>query len=186
MFADDLIVCGHTTQEEVTKMQHDTIYLGHPLPLSYRNRNVTYSFLINKLRTKLTALKAGTLSHTGCLVYINSVLASIPIYYMTNILLPQEILDKITAIIRTLWWKGQQDEGSSKSICLRAWEDICQPRHLGGLGIKNLTTVNRSQVTHSSWMKVTSTGARSDFWSSVQAVKHYIQDNSLYQIHEGK
>ncbi|WVZ58870.1 hypothetical protein U9M48_009094 [Paspalum notatum var. saurae] len=251
---DDLIVCGQTTQEEITSInnilqsfcrasgqtpnwgkssitfsrkvtehqrnmvlhvfqaplkQSDTIHLGHPLLLTYRNRNAAYNFLINKFRTKLTGLKADTLSHAGCLVYINSVLTSIPIYYMTNIMLPKDLLEKITAITRNFWWKGQQNEGTTKSICFRAWEDICQPKHLGGLGIKNITTVNRSLVTHSAWMVAAQkdpflskvlkskyhphtsfwnaplTGSRSVFWSSVQAVKHYIQDNSFYQIHEG-
>ncbi|KAJ1284947.1 hypothetical protein BS78_03G244300 [Paspalum vaginatum] len=75
------------------------------------NRNAAYNFLINKFRTKLTCLKVDTLSHAGRLVYINSVLASIPIYYMTNILLPKDLLEKITAIIRNFCWKGQQNEG---------------------------------------------------------------------------
>ncbi|WVZ64138.1 hypothetical protein U9M48_013702 [Paspalum notatum var. saurae] len=112
---DDLIVCGQTTLEEVTQQQR--------------------SMTLDAFRAKLTALKANTLSHAGRLVYINLVLASIPIYYMTNILLPQDIMDKITAIIRNFWWKGQQDEGSAKTICFRAWDDICQPKNLG-LGIK--------------------------------------------------
>ncbi|KAJ1265829.1 hypothetical protein BS78_08G104300 [Paspalum vaginatum] len=191
-------------------MQNDTVHLGHPLLLTYRNRNVAYNFLINKFRIKLTCLKAGTLSHAGSLVYINLVLTSIPIYYMTNILLPKDLLENLKAIIRNFWWKGQQSEGTTKSICFRAWDDIFQPKHLGGLGIKNIATVNKSLVIHSAWMvaanedpllskvlkskycphtsfwKAPLTGSRSVFWSSVQAVKHHIHDNSLYQIHEGK
>ncbi|WVZ70245.1 hypothetical protein U9M48_018925 [Paspalum notatum var. saurae] len=96
-----------------------------------------------------------------------------------------------------------------KPICFRAWEDICQPKHLGGLGIKNISTVNKSLVTHSAWMvaaqkdsflsnvlkakyyphtsfwKAPSTGSRSVFWSSIQAVKPYINANCTYQLHEG-
>ena len=141
-------------------------------------------------------------------MYINSVLTSIPIYYI-NILFPKEFLEKITSIIKNFWWKGNQQVGMMKPICFRAWEDICQPKHLGGLGIKNISTVNKSLVTHSAWMvaaqkdsflsnvlkakyhphtsfwKAPSTGSRSVFWSSIQAVKLYINANCTYQLHGG-
>ncbi|KAJ1268856.1 hypothetical protein BS78_07G165500 [Paspalum vaginatum] len=178
-------------------MNNDTIHLGHPLMLSYKNRS------------KLTALKADSLSHAGRLVYINSVLASFPIYYMTNILFPKEFLEKITTIIRNFWWKGNQNKGMTKPICFRAWEDIYQPKKLGGLGIKNISIVNKSMVTHTTWMvaaqkdsflskvlkakyhphtsfwKASPIGSRSVFWSSIQSIKHYINANCIYQIHEG-
>ena len=67
---------------------------------------------------------------------------------MTNILFPKEFLEKITAMIRNFWWKGNQNEGMTKPICYRAWEDICQSKKLGGLGIKNISIVNKSLVTH--------------------------------------
>ncbi|WVZ98051.1 hypothetical protein U9M48_043534 [Paspalum notatum var. saurae] len=38
-------------------MHNDTIHLGHPLHLSYRNRTTAYNFLINKSRSKHTGLK---------------------------------------------------------------------------------------------------------------------------------
>ncbi|KAJ1279054.1 hypothetical protein BS78_04G125600 [Paspalum vaginatum] len=128
---------------------------------------------------------------------------------MTNILFPKELLERITAIIRNFWWKGNQNVGTTNSICFRAWEDVCQPKHLGGLGIKNISTVNKSLVTHSAWMvaaqkdtflskvleakyhphtsfwKASTTGSRSVFWSSIQLMRHYIHENFIYQIHEG-
>ncbi|KAJ1268096.1 hypothetical protein BS78_07G110700 [Paspalum vaginatum] len=128
---------------------------------------------------------------------------------MTNILFPKDLLEKIISIIRNFWWKENKQEGAGKSICFRSWEDICQPKHLGGLGIKNIITVSKSLVTHSAWMvaaqkdtflsnvlkakyhphssfwKATSTGSRSVFWSSIQNVKHFIHKNCSYQIQEG-
>ncbi|WVZ83725.1 hypothetical protein U9M48_030845, partial [Paspalum notatum var. saurae] len=245
MFADDLIVCGQTTQQEVTtikqiidsfcttsgqipnwskssityskkvtrkripRMNNDTIHLGHPILLSYKNRTIACSFILNKFRSKLTALKADSLSHAGRLVYINSVLASIPIYYMTNILFPKNFFEKINSFLRNFWWKGSQSEGENKTICFRTWEDICQPKYLGGLGIKSISTVNKSLVTHAAWMiaaqrepflskvlkakyhphtsfwKAPSSGVRSVFWSSIQSVRQYINESCIYQIYEG-
>ncbi|WVZ84425.1 hypothetical protein U9M48_031461 [Paspalum notatum var. saurae] len=235
MFADDLIVCGQATWEEETKikniiesfcnasgqipnwskssvvfsrkvtqqqksmvnslfpvhlMNNETINLGHPLLLTYKNRSAAYDFILNKFRSKLTALKANSLSH------------AVTFYF------PKTSWKKNTSIIRNFWWRGNQQEGTTNSISFRAWEDICQPKHLGGLGIKNIITVNKSLVTHSAWMiatqkdpflsdvlkakyyphsfwKAPPTRSRSVFWSSIQNVKNYIQDNCTYQIHEG-
>ncbi|WVZ69708.1 hypothetical protein U9M48_018453 [Paspalum notatum var. saurae] len=166
MFANDLIVCGQTTLEEVNTIKQiiDSFCnaSGHTLNWAKSsimfnklvtqqqknmatpfflliNQTAAYNFILNKFRSKLTGLKADTLSHVGHLVYINSVLASIPIYYMTNILFPKDFLGKITSIIRNFWWKENQQEGITKPICFRAWEDICQSKHMGGLGIKNIS-----------------------------------------------
>ncbi|KAJ1279161.1 hypothetical protein BS78_04G134000 [Paspalum vaginatum] len=162
-----------------TANNNDTIHLGHPVLLTYKNKTTAYNFILNKFRSKLTKL-----------------------------------LEKVTTIISNFWWKGNQTEGTTKSICFRTWEDICQPKHLGGLGIKNITTMDQSPVTHSAWMivalkdpflskvlvtsllkakyhpyssfwKAQNTGARSVFWSSTQSVRHYIHENCTYKIHEG-
>jgi hypothetical protein len=45
-----------------------------------------YAFILNKFRAKLTTIKANKLNHAGRLTYISSVLASIPIYYLSIVL----------------------------------------------------------------------------------------------------
>jgi len=87
-------------------MQPNSSYLGHPLIFNHSDRVKAYSFIINKFRAKLTKLKARKLNHSGRLVYINFVLASIPIYYMTTILFSNKFISKITAIMRKFWWSG--------------------------------------------------------------------------------
>ncbi|KAJ1265331.1 hypothetical protein BS78_08G068500 [Paspalum vaginatum] len=118
-------------------------------------------------------------------------------------------LDKIDAIMRRFWWTGNQEDNHT-ALNFRSWNDICQPKSAGGLGIKKLQTVNKSLVLHSAWMVVSGkdpflTGIlkskyypnasflksnqhtrRSVFWSSIQSIKHHVIQNSRYQIHEGK
>lgn len=64
----------------------NSIYLGHPLIFNHNDRTQTYNFILTKFRAKLTTIKGSMLNHAGRLVYINSVLNSIPIYYMSTVL----------------------------------------------------------------------------------------------------
>lgn len=190
-------------------MRSNTIHLGHPLILSYKNRSAAYSFLRSKFLAKMSTLKAHKLNHAARLVYIKSVLASIPIYYMSNILFPQCFLQDLEAIIRRFWWAGTPEEHSGSALCYRSWEDVCQTKDRGGLGSRSLSMVNTSLVLHSAWMVLTAkdpfltqvlkakyfsstsfwkapaNGARSVFWSSVQAVRPILSTNVQFQIGNG-
>jgi hypothetical protein len=127
-FADDLILCGHSSVDEATTIKTNfdqfslpldripnfqkysilfsnnvddqtkshikhillvsdllpnIVHLGHPMIFNHRDRNKAYEFIINKFRAKLTTVKANKLNHSRRLTYIKSVLASIPVYYMS-------------------------------------------------------------------------------------------------------
>ena len=85
----------------VPVMDASLTHLGHPLILPAKNRSEAYSFILDKFRTKLNTYKANCLSHAARLEVINYVFASIPVYYMSNIIFSRKFLAKITAIIRT-------------------------------------------------------------------------------------
>lgn len=135
----------------VQDLHPNTIYLGHPLIFNHFDRSKAYKFIINKFRAKLTKLKSHKLNHAGRLTYINSVLASIPIYYMTTILFSKKFISKITGIIRKFWWSGIQEENDSAGFHFRSWKDICRPKNEGGLGVRDLTTVNKSLLLNAAW-----------------------------------
>ena len=78
----------------------NTLYLGHPIIFNHNERNKAYDFIINKFRAKLTMVRANKLNHAGRLTYIQSVLSSIPVYYMSTVLFSKTFVEKITAIIR--------------------------------------------------------------------------------------
>jgi hypothetical protein len=60
----------------------------------FKDRFQAYDFILNKFKTKLTTLKANKLNHAGRLTYINSVLAYIPIYYMSTALFSKTFVEK--------------------------------------------------------------------------------------------
>jgi hypothetical protein len=78
----------------VPTLNPNTIHLGHPLLFSHKDRNRAYVFILNKFRAKLTTIKANSLNHAGRLTYINSILASIPVYYLSIVLFPKNSLTK--------------------------------------------------------------------------------------------
>ena len=154
----------------VPLMTSQCTHLGHPIIFSYKDRSQAYNFILSKFRAKLTGLKANKLNHAGRITYINSVLASIPIYYMQNILFSKGFIEKINSILRRFWWQGVQEENSSNPFHFRAWADICQPKSEGGLGIRNLLDVNKSLVFHSAWLIASN---KDPFLTGVLKSKYY-------------
>jgi hypothetical protein len=94
------------------------VHLGHPLILPSKDRAAAYAFIYDKFKSKLSTYKANRLSHAARLTLIKSVFASIPVYYMSNILFSKKFLAKLTAIIRNFWWTGVQEDQTTKSLVL--------------------------------------------------------------------
>ena len=135
----------------VPEMDHSFSHLGHPLILPAKNRAAAYNFIFDKFSFKLSSYKADKLSHAARLELIRSVFSSIPVYYMSNILFTKKFLAKLNAIIRNFWWTGVREETTNRSLCLRAWKDICTPKAEGGLGIRNLYAVNKGLILMAAW-----------------------------------
>ncbi|XBH63532.1 hypothetical protein VPH35_117482 [Triticum aestivum] len=91
------------------------------------------------------------LSHAARLELIRSVFSAIPVYYMANILFSKKFIAKLTTVIRNFWWTGVRETDSKKSLCLRAWKDICNSKTEGGLGIRNLKAINKSLILSAAW-----------------------------------
>jgi hypothetical protein len=185
------------------------MHLGHPIIFNHNDRNKAYEFIINKFKAKLTTVKANKLNHAGRLTYIQLVLSSIPVYYMSMVLFSKSFIEKITAIIRRFWWYGVQEDDPTSPIAFIFWDDICESKENGGLGIRDLYTVNRSLIIHatcdiannknplltsvlkakyfhkSSFLTANNYGPRSMFWSSVMQVKKDLYTNSVLQLHAG-
>jgi hypothetical protein len=125
------------------------MHLDHPMIFSYKDKNKAYDFICNQYMAKFSTIKANKLNHAGRLQYIKFVLSSIPIYYMSTVLFSKTFIKKINTIIRRLWWAGVQEEDTSSLIAYCSWDDICKPTEHGGLGIRDLQTVNKSLIIQS-------------------------------------
>ena len=135
----------------VPTIDRNFTHLGHPLILPAINRIVAYNFLLDKFLAKLLVYKANVLSHAVTLELIRSIFSAIPVYYVSNILITKKFIAKLTTIIRNFWWTGIRENNSNRSICLRAWKDICNSKQEGGLGIRNPKAINEGLILVAAW-----------------------------------
>jgi hypothetical protein len=82
-------------------------------------------------------------------VLLNSVLYAIPIFYLSFFKMPVCVAKKIIRIQREFLWGGT--EGRRK-INWVSWKVVCQPKEVGGLGVRDVSKVNLSLLTKWRWM----------------------------------
>jgi len=80
-------------------------------------------------------------------VLINSVLTSLVMYMMSFFEVPREVLEKLEYLRSRFFW---QAEDQKKKYRLAKWSIICQPKEIGGLGIKNIDVQNKCLL--SKWL----------------------------------
>lgn len=100
------------------------------------------------MESKFEGWKGRLLSRGGRLQLINSVLSSIPVYFMSSFLLPKWVINRLDKIQRRFLW-GESD--TKKGISLMAWSEICVPKINGGMGVTNLLIRNYSLLLRWWW-----------------------------------
>ncbi|KAM3331617.1 hypothetical protein ACQJBY_027530 [Aegilops geniculata] len=149
------------------------------------------------------------LSHAARIELIRSVFSAIPVYNMANIMFTKKFISKLTTIIRNFWWTGIRQDDSTKSICLRAWKDICNSKKEGGLGIRNLKAINEGLLLSAAWRLAKDPSSylylvlqakyfptatiwianasppKSAFWASILKLLPKLKSHSFYQITQG-
>ena len=91
--------------------------------------------VINRVDKRLSGWLVALLSCRGNLTLINSVLASIPSYYMSCFPWPKESISKLEGLLRVFFWQGKNHAKGGQ--CLVAWEYVTMPRVSGGLGVRD-------------------------------------------------
>ena len=116
-------------------------YLG--LPLHVRAiRHIDIQPLIDKMGGKLAAWKGRLLNRAGRLRLVNSVLSSLPTYFLTVFKMPKWAIKRIDKLRRSFLWKGEAE--AKGRHCLVKWTKTTRPKKFGGLGILDLDLFSRA------------------------------------------
>ncbi|CAJ2651715.1 unnamed protein product [Trifolium pratense] len=122
-------------------------FLGIPVGANPRRRE-TWNPVLEAMTKRLNSWNSRNLSFGGRLTLINSVLASIPLYFFSFFKAPICVLKSIERIQRNFLWGGSLEE---KKLCWVKWDQVCLPKEEGGLRVKNLELFNLALLCKWKW-----------------------------------
>uniref|UniRef100_A0A2N9EVX7 Reverse transcriptase zinc-binding domain-containing protein n=1 Tax=Fagus sylvatica TaxID=28930 RepID=A0A2N9EVX7_FAGSY len=122
-------------------------YLGLPLGAKFKSKAI-WDPILEKMERKLVGWKRMYLSKGGRLTLIKSTLSSLPTHFLSLFPILVAVASRIDKIQRDFLWGGM---GEGKKFHLVNWAQVCQPIHLGGLGIRNLRIFNKALLGKWLW-----------------------------------
>lgn len=121
-------------------------YLG--IPMSPRKMsNKDWGLIGERFWQKLSSWKGKVLSAGGRLVSINSMLSSLPMFFMSSSRIPKGILKKLDYYRSRFFWQCDEHK---KKYRLAKWCILYKPKSVVGLAIINLETQNKCML--SKWL----------------------------------
>jgi hypothetical protein len=114
-------------------------YLGLPLSTTKPRKEFFMPLLLSAQR-RLNSCSM-YLNYGDKLRLVNSVLSSLPTFYLSTLQVYQWVLNEFDKYKRHCLWRKKDIE--AKSSPLAAWDVVCRPKDQGGLGIINLKVQNK-------------------------------------------
>ncbi|GKV44765.1 hypothetical protein SLEP1_g51921 [Rubroshorea leprosula] len=154
-------------------------YLGVPIGGSHRKLHL-WKPLVDVFSKKLSTWKGRFLSLSGKITLINSVLSSLPVFWMSMYRIPSGTILALDKIRRCFLWGGAE---KGKKIRWVSWKKVCKEKENGGLGVKNLRKFNLA-LLGKWWGRVIEEEGR--LWKEVISEKYGIGgEHSFNWLREG-
>lgn len=147
-------------------------YIGLPLGGNLGS-SVFWTPVVEKIMKRLDGWYKGLLSKGGRLTLIQSVLGSIPIFYMSLFKIPTKVAAFIEKLMRDYFWEGN---GEGRKLQLVKWSEVSKPKSDGGLGIGNIIARNKALLGKWIWR---SFNEPNSFWLQIILSRHGSDMNGL-------
>ncbi|KAK9929437.1 hypothetical protein M0R45_026537 [Rubus argutus] len=131
----------------VEQVSHHEKYLGLPTYVG-RFKSDAFAFLKDRLAKKLTGWRSKLLSSAGREVLIKVVAQAMPLYTMSCYLLPQQLCQELHQLCAQFWWGSKEDK---RAMHWRAWDALCKPKSMGGMGFRHLFAFNLAMLAKQGW-----------------------------------
>jgi hypothetical protein len=119
--------------------------------------------ILDKLANKLAFWKARLMSRDGRVAYVRAVMAASIKYQLMVLDADLWFLQAVNKLRSTFLWVGKNEANGGN--CLVAWDALCAPKCLGGLGLPNLRWMHVALRARWIWLQRTD---RTRAWSGLQ------------------
>jgi hypothetical protein len=126
----------------------NNLYLGLPI-LMENSKKMAFQSILDKVLNRIEGWRAKHLSQAGRLTLIKTVAAALPSYAMSSFMLPNSICTALDRIFKNFWWGFHPKK--VRNLSLKAWDSLCLPKSVGGLGLKRVRDVNLALISKLGW-----------------------------------
>ena len=104
-----------------------------------RGKKAIFTFIKERVWSKLKGWKKKLLSQAGCEVLIKAVIQALPSFAMSCFKLPSSLYHDIEVMVCKFWW-GQK--GGRWKMHWVKWHTLCRSKLEGGMGFRELLKFN--------------------------------------------
>lgn len=165
---------------KILKIQRNSLptkYLGIPL-LEYALKAANWEDLLDKMRLRLSSWTHRALNMASRLVLVKSMLQIMPTYMLSTFAVAKSVYKSIRNIQQFFLQNG---DSKKRKWALLKWTDICKPKLVGGLGLRDLEILSKAIAAKIWWRWVENPNS---LWGTLWKAKYtnQIQDKDLIRL----